>query len=474
VVQVFDVPKTAIELGQVFEAAGYELALVGGSVRDIILRRPSQDLDFTTNARPEKVKSLLSGYLDDLWDIGKDFGTIGGNKYVDGKPLQVEVTTYRTDEYDPSSRKPLVKYGDTLRGDLSRRDFTVNAIALRLPNISLEDPFGGVADIGRSLLRTPIEPAKSFDDDPLRMMRAVRFLAQLGFRIEAETAAAILEMHERISIVSKERIRDEFTKLILSPRPSIGVDALVDSGLIDYIVPELPALKMQIDPSHHHKDVYAHTLKVLENSLRYENDYLGGPDLTIRFACLLHDIAKPQTRRFDSRGKVSFRMHDVIGAKIALRVLKTLRFDKETTRNVAKLVELHMRFYGYGDAKWTDSAVRRYAHDAGDLLKRLHVLTRSDVTTQNSRKASRLAHAYDDIEQRINEIEEQEELGKIRPDLNGHEIMEVLGVGEGKEGWKIGKSYDYLLNHRIENGPVSKEEATKMLLDFAKREFKND
>ena len=418
------------------------------------------------------MKTLLSGYLDDIWDIGKEFGTIGGNKYVDGAPVQVEVTTYRTDEYYEASRKPLVKYGDTLEGDLSRRDFTVNAIALRLPALTLEDPFNGVADIGRQILRTPIEPAKSFDDDPLRMMRAVRFLAQLGFTIEAETAAAILENVTRMSIVSKERIRDEFCKLMLSERPALGLDALVDSGQIDYIIPELPELKMQIDPSHHHKDVYAHTLKVVENSLEYEQSYLGGPDLTIRLACLLHDIAKPQTRRFDAHGKVSFRMHEVIGAKMARRILRNLRFDKTTIENVAKLVELHMRFYGYGEAHWTDSAVRRYAHDAGDLLPRLHILTRSDVTTQNARKSSRLAHAYDDIEQRINAIEEQEELGKIRPDLDGHEIMELLGLSEGKNGWKIGKAYNFLLNYRIENGPSTKEAAKQLLLDFAEKELK--
>jgi poly(A) polymerase len=486
---MFDVPQIALDLGEIFNDAGFELALVGGPVRDILLKRPLTDLDFTSNATPDEVKVLLNTYLDDLWDVGKEFGTIGGNKYTpiidengdpvlddEGNPkretMQVEVTTYRTDEYDPKSRKPVVKYGDTLEADLSRRDFTVNSIALRLPALELVDPFMGISDLTAQILRTPIEPQKSFDDDPLRMMRAVRFVSTLGFKIESNTAQAIFELRDRLEIISKERIRDEFSKLMMSPNPRRGIEEMIGFGLNAYVVPEIEDLMMEIDPAHHHKDVFEHSLKVLENAMTYEEKYLGGPDLVIRFAALLHDIAKPKTRRFLGNGKVTFRYHDVEGAKMVKSIMKRLRFDKKSITSVAKLVELHMRFYGYGEDKWTDQAIRRYAVDAGEELNRLHVLTRSDVTTQNQMKANYLANAYDDIEARIEGVREEEEIGKIRPDLNGLEIIEILNIDQSKKDERkfIGKAYNYLLNYRLENGGVDKEVAKDLLINWAKEE----
>ncbi|MDR1862202.1 MAG: CCA tRNA nucleotidyltransferase [Candidatus Ancillula sp.] len=467
---MFEVNEVALELGRLFKDAGFELALVGGSVRDVILQRESDDLDFTTNAEPEQTLRVLRPFVDDIWDIGKKFGTIGGNKTANGETVKIEITTYRTDEYDPESRKPLVKYGKTIESDLSRRDFTVNSIALRLPELELVDPFNGISDIAQQILRTPIEPEKSFDDDPLRMMRAVRFISTLGFSIETETASAILKMANRLEIVSKERIRDEFCKLLMGDDPARGIEEMIGFGLNDFVIPELEELKMEIDPAHHHKDVYDHSLKVLQNAISLEEKYLGGKDLTMRLTALLHDIGKPVTRKFESGNKVSFRLHDVVGAKIAKSRLQTLKFDKQTISSVEKLIELHMRFYGYGDVKWTDSAVRRYVVDAGDELARLHVLTRSDVTTKNANKANRLANAYDDIEERIVKIKEQEQFEKIRPDLDGNEIKTLLNIDQDnpKERWKIGKAYKYMLSYRIENGPVSKEQAAEILLHWAK------
>jgi poly(A) polymerase len=478
-----DIHPLAMELGRLFVSDGLELALVGGSVRDLFLKREDSDLDFTTNARPDHVYKLLSNWCDDVWDIGKDFGTIGGNKYFEGQAVQIEVTTYRTDEYDSESRKPLVKYGDTLEADLSRRDFTVNAIALRVPELELVDPFNGLTDLNAKVLRTPIDPTKSFDDDPLRMLRAVRFVASLGFRIDGETAAAILQMRDRLEIVSKERIRDEFVKLILSDNPVVGLEALVESGMNNYVLPELEDLKMAIDKNHHHKDVYAHTLKVLENAIQYEYrlaeageaDEAGQkvkPNLILRLAALLHDIGKPQTRRFESDGQVTFRGHDVVGAKITKRRLKELRFDKSVVSSVATLVALHMRFYGYTNQGWADSAVRRFVTDAGDLLEELLILTRSDVTTRNRRKAQILEFACDDLENRIQELREQEELDAIRPDLNGHDIMEILGLKPGpQDGPKIGKAYSYMLEYRMTHGPVERAEAVEVLKKWASDEL---
>jgi poly(A) polymerase len=459
----------ALDLGTRFRAAGYELALVGGPVRDAFLGRPSHDLDLTTSATPDEAEPLLVAWGDAHWDIGRAFGTLGARRFagrhgVGSQDVVVEVTTYRADAYDPSSRKPLVEFGDTLEGDLSRRDFTVNAMAVRVPDLQFVDPFDGLADLARGVLRTPIDPRRSFDDDPLRMMRAARFVAQLGFRLDDDARAAIVDMASRITIVSAERVRDELTKLLLAPFPRAGLEVLVDTGLADHVLPELPALRLEIDEHHRHKDVYQHSLMVLEKAIALETGPDGavpGPDLVLRLAALLHDIGKPRTRRFEDGGGVSFHHHEVVGAKLVAKRLKALRFDKQTVQDVARLTELHLRFHGYGDGEWTDSAVRRYVTDAGPLLERLHRLTRSDSTTRNQRKAARLKAAYDSLEVRIAALREAEELASIRPDLDGTQIMQVLGLRPGRE---VGEAYRYLLDQRMEHGPLGEERARDLLL----------
>ncbi len=456
----------AVELGRRFAAAGHELALVGGPVRDAFLGRVSADLDFATSATPDETQALLAGWGDAHWDVGKRFGTLGARRFGRGSSADVvvEITTYRTDAYDPASRKPEVVYGDTLEGDLSRRDFTVNAMAVRVPDLVFVDPFDGLADLAGGLLRTPVDPRQSFDDDPLRMMRAARFAAQLGFDVEPGTLAAVAAMRERIAIVSAERVRDELTKLLLADRPRPGLMVLVDSGLAEHVLPELPALRLEIDEHHRHKDVYEHTLTVLDQAIALETGPSGAvprPDLVLRLAALLHDIGKPRTRRFEPGGGVSFHHHEVVGAKLAARRLTELRFDKATVHDVSRLVELHLRFHGYGEVGWTDSAVRRYVTDAGPLLERLHRLTRSDSTTRNLRKAARLAAAYDDLEERIARLREQEELAAIRPDLDGTQIMEILGVAPGRE---VGEAYRFLLDLRMERGPLGQDAARSELL----------
>ncbi|HLR27877.1 MAG TPA: CCA tRNA nucleotidyltransferase, partial [Ruania sp.] len=383
-----------VELGEVFADSGYELALVGGPVRDAFLGHASVDLDFATSARPDETERLLAAWADAHWDMGREFGTIGARK---GDTV-VEVTTYRTEVYDPQSRKPEVAYGDSLDGDLSRRDFTVNSMALRLPDLVFVDPFGGLEDLATGLLRTPATPEQSFADDPLRMMRAARFAAQLRFDVDEAAVRAMSQMSERIGIVSAERVQAELVKLLLAGSPRRGLELLVHTGLADHVLPELPALQLTIDEHHRHKDVYEHTLTVLDQAMDLETDPDGpvpGPDLVLRLAALLHDIGKPATRRLEPGGGVSFHHHEVVGAKMATKRLKALRFDKATINAVNKLVFLHLRFHGYGDSSWTDSAVRRYVTDAGDQLQRLHRLTRADCTTRNKRKAARLAHAYD-------------------------------------------------------------------------------
>ena len=456
-------PEEVHELGRLFEAAGHELALVGGPVRDAVLGRSSADLDFTTSARPERTEEILRSWTRDgpLWDMGREFGTLGGMR--DG--VKVEITTYRTESYDPASRKPQVEYGDTLEGDLSRRDFTVNAMAVRLPSLELVDPFDGLADLARTLLRTPVAPAQSFDDDPLRMMRAVRFVAQLGFRIEDATAEAIERLAERITIVSAERVREELVKLMLGAHPRGGLELLTELGLAAHVLPELPALQLEIDEHHHHKDVYEHTLTVLDQAIDLESPAGSGgpcesPDLVLRLAALMHDVGKPATRRFEVGGAVTFRFHETVGAKMTAKRMRTLTFDKDTTKKVARLVELHLRFHGYVDSPWTDSAVRRYVTDAGDLLQHLHRLTRADVTTRNRRKARTLARAYDELEARIDHLAEQEEIGRIRPDLDGNRIMELLGLPPGRE---VGEAYTHLLELRMEHGPLGQERAEQEL-----------
>ena len=458
----------AVELGRRFAAAGHELALVGGPVRDAFLGRRSADLDFATSATPDETQALLAGWGHAHWDIGKRFGTLGARRFGKGgaDDVVVEVTTYRTDAYDPASRKPEVVYGDTLEGDLSRRDFTVNAMAVRVPELVFVDPFDGLADLARRVLRTPVEPLRSFDDDPLRMMRAARFAAQLGFAVEPGTFAAIGELRDRIAIVSAERVHDEVVKLMLAERPRPGLQVLVDSGLAELVLPELPALRLEIDEHHRHKDVYEHTLTVLDQAIALETGATGpvpAPDLVLRLAALLHDIGKPRTRRFEPDGGVSFHHHEVVGAKLAVKRLTELRFDKSTIHDVARLVELHLRFHGYGEADWTDAAVRRYVADAGPLLERLHRLTRSDCTTRNRAKAARLAAAYDDLESRIARLREDEELASIRPDLDGTQIMAILGIPPGRE---VGEAYRYLLELRMDRGPLGQDVVREELLSW--------
>ncbi|MFD0806075.1 CCA tRNA nucleotidyltransferase [Nocardioides caeni] len=453
------------ELGERFAAAGHELALVGGPVRDAMLGRRSNDLDFTTSARPDETDRILRAWGDAWWDMGRDFGTIGCRK----GDWVVEVTTYRSEAYDRDSRKPEVQYGDHLAGDLGRRDFTVNAMAVRLPGREIEDPFGGVMDLAHRVLRTPGTPEQSFSDDPLRMMRAARFAAQLGFAVDPEVVRAMTEMADRIEIISAERVRDELVKLICAPHPRLGLELLVETGLAERVLPELPALKLERDEHHRHKDVYEHTLTVLEQAIDLEprlaerGDIAPGPDFVSRFAALMHDVGKPRTRRFVDDGTVTFHHHDVVGAKITRKRMKALRFSNEQIEDVGLLVELHLRFHGYGTGEWTDSAVRRYVRDAGDQLERLHVLTRADCTTRNQRKADRLRRTYDDLEARIDRLAAAEELASIRPDLDGTQIMEILGIGPGRE---VGEAYRFLLELRLDNGPMETDDATAALKEW--------
>lgn len=446
-----------VKLGTLFTAAGYELALVGGPVRDAFLGRETNDLDFTTSADPDQILSVLKGNVDAHWDIGRDFGTIGARI----GDTTVEITTYRADQYDADSRKPHVVFGKDLSDDLFRRDFAVNAMALRLPDGVFVDPFNGLQDLLDGVIGTPGKPEDSFSDDPLRMMRAARFASQLGFQIHEDTFTAMKSMAERIEIVSAERIQVELGKLLLGANPREGLEALVDSGLAQIVIPELPALKLEIDEHHHHKDVYQHTLTVVEQAIDYEKDYGLEGDLVLRLAALMHDIGKPATRKLEPGGGVTFYHHDVVGSKLASKRLKELKFDNETIKSVSRLIELHLRFFGYSDQPWSDSAIRRYVRDADDQLLRLHALTRADVTTRNQRKSDRLAHAYDDLEKRIAILAEQEQLNAIRPDLSGEEIMEILEIKPGPE---VGDAYRYLLELRLDEGPLSEEEAKSRLL----------
>ena len=464
----FEVWPEAMELGRLFAQENYELALVGGPVRDMLLHRTSHDLDCCTSAHPEDFEPILRRWgRDGFWDMGRKFGTLGAmRRRPDGTEVKVEVTTYRSDAYDEDSRKPLVKYGDTLEGDLSRRDFTINAMALRVPDLVFVDPFGGANDLAKGILRTPVNPRQSFDDDPLRMMRAVRFVAQLGFSIEADTAEAILAMSDRLSIVSAERIRDEIIKLLLSDRPRKGIEALVDSGLAERVLPEIPALKLEIDEHHRHKDVFEHTMMVLERAIALETSEDGpvpSPDLTLRLAALLHDIGKPRTRKFEDGGKVSFHHHDVVGAKMTRKRLKALHFDHHMIEDVSELVNLHLRFHGYVDEPWTDSAVRRYVKDSGHLYERLNRLTRADATTQNKRKSLMFEHAMDEMEERVKVLKEKEDFDAIRPDLDGNEIMQLLSLQPGPA---VGAAYKHMLDYRLDNGPVEHDVAVAELLSW--------
>jgi poly(A) polymerase len=454
----------ASSLAQSFAAKGFRLALVGGPVRDALLGRLGNDLDFTTNAKPEDSKKILRSWAEHIWETGIEFGTVAGKR----GDTTVEVTTYRTESYDPESRKPDVVYGEYIVGDLSRRDFTVNAMALELTTKVPEfiDPFNGLADLSKKILRTPTKPENSFSDDPLRMMRAARFASQLDFEIAPEVLQAIKDMAGRISIISAERIRDEFSKMLMSERPRVGISILVETGLADIVLPEIPKLKLEIDEHHHHKDVYEHSITVLEQAIALE-DRLGGPNLIIRLAALLHDIGKPKTRALIAGGGVSFHHHEIVGARLVKSRLKSLRFDGQTIEQVETLVALHLRFHGYGDGEWTDSAVRRYVRDAGDLLVHLHVLTRADCTTRNLKKAERLAKVYQSLEERISKLMEEEELSKIRPDLDGAQVMKLLAI---KPSATVGRALDYLLELRLEKGPLGQERATEELLDWWSKE----
>jgi len=454
----------ASSLAQSFAAQGFRLALVGGPVRDALLGRLGNDLDFTTDARPEVTKKILQGWAENVWDTGIEFGTVAGKR----GDTTVEVTTYRTESYDPDSRKPEVEYGDSIEGDLSRRDFTVNSMALELTTKTPEfiDPFNGLEDLAKRVLRTPAKAENSFSDDPLRMMRAARFASQLDFEIAPDVLQAIKDMAGRISIISAERIRDEFTKMLMSKNPRTGITILVETGLAEIVLPEIPKLRLEIDEHHHHKDVYEHSIIVLEQAISHE-DRLGGPNLIIRLAALLHDIGKPKTRNLIPGGGVSFHHHEIVGARLTKSRLKALRFDGDTIEQVETLVALHLRFHGYGDGEWTDSAVRRYVRDAGDLLVHLHVLTRADCTTRNAKKAERLAKTYDGLEARIAKLMEEEELSRIRPDLDGAQVMKLLNI---KPSAAVGKALDYLLELRLEHGPLGEERATEELLNWWSKE----
>ena len=454
----------ATSLATAFKAAGFKLALVGGPVRDAILGRLGNDLDFTTNAHPKESEKILNKWADSVWDIGAAFGTVAGKK----DEITVEITTYRSENYQKDSRKPAVEFGENIEGDLSRRDFTINAMALELTTDepTFIDLFNGVEDLQNKVIKTPGKPEDSFTDDPLRMMRAARFMSQLNFTIDQSVITAIKEMAHRLSIISSERVRDEFIKIIMSDNPRLGITLLVECGLADIFLPEIPKLKLEIDEHHHHKDVYEHSLTVLEQAIALESR-LGAANLTLRLAALLHDIGKPKTKALIPGGGVSFHHHEVVGAKMAKERLRTLRFDNHIVKDVGQLVFLHLRFHGYGSGEWTDSAVRRYVRDAGELLDHLHLLTRADCTTRNQKKAQLLANTYDQLEQRIKELMQQEELNKIRPDLTGEQIMQILSI---KPSPMVGKAYDFLLELRLENGPLGEEKAKQALLTWWKEQ----
>jgi poly(A) polymerase len=453
-VDLIEVPAAAAELGAAFAAAGHQLYLVGGTVRDALMQRPYDDLDFTTDARPERVLELMSGLASSTWTTGIEFGTVGAQ--VRGRAC--EITTFRADRYDRISRNPAVVYGDSLEDDLLRRDFTINAMAVSVTGgHAFIDPFGGLADLVKLVLRTPGRPEDSFADDPLRMLRAARFAAQLGVRVAPEVFAAMQAMASELARITPERVQTELTKMLLGDRPRAGIEVLVESGLADTVLPELPALHMATDEHGQHKDVYAHTLQVLEQAIDLED---AGPDLTLRWAALLHDIGKPATRAFLPGARVSFHHHEVVGQKMARARLRELRYPKRLIEDVARLVYLHLRFYGYRDGEWTDSAVRRYVVDAGELLPRLHKLVRSDCTTRNRKKAAALSSAYDELERRIATLQAQEQLDRIRPDLNGEQIMQILDIAPGRD---VGAAWNFLKELRLERGPMSYDEAVEEL-----------
>jgi len=450
-------------LAERFAAAGHELALVGGAVRDLVRDAgqapPPIDIDLTTDATPEQVQTLVDGWAHAVWDVGIRFGTVGATH----SDARYEITTYRTESYTGESRKPEVRFGTSLTEDLVRRDFSINAMAVRLPSGEFIDPFGGLDDLANGILRTPARADESFSDDPLRMMRAARFVSQLGFDVAEEALESATRMSERITIVSAERVRDELVRLVLGTFPRRGLDLMVATGLAQHVLPELPRLALEIDEHHRHKDVYEHTLTVVEQVIDLESTHepVTGPDFVLRFAALMHDVGKPRTRRFEEDGGVSFHHHEVVGAKMTRKRMQALRFSADDTEAVSRLVELHLRFHGYGSGEWTDSAVRRYVRDADSLLPRLHKLTRADCTTRNRRKAERLQATYDDLERRIARLSAEEELAAIRPELDGQQIMSILDIPPGPV---VGEAYRFLLDLRLDRGPLGEDLAREALL----------
>ncbi|MEV4348977.1 CCA tRNA nucleotidyltransferase [Actinoplanes sp. NPDC049596] len=459
VAELLRVSPLADELGRRFHAAGHELHLVGGSVRDALLGRLGDDLDFCTDARPEQTLAVVQGWADAIWETGREFGTIGIQK--DG--LRLEITTFRAEAYDGVTRNPVVEYGTSLLEDLERRDFTINAMAVSLPGHEFTDPYGGLKDLDLKRIRTPAAPSQSFGDDPLRMLRAARFAAKLQFTVDPPVIAAMSEMCADLDRITAERIRDEFTKLMCGADPIAGIRLLVDTGLADRFIPEISGLKLEIDEHAQHKDVYEHTLIVVMNAMRLEGE--DGPDFVLRMAALMHDVGKPATKAVGRDGRVSFHHHEVVGARLTKQRMKAMKYPKDITSDVVELVGLHLRFYGYGRGEWTDSAVRRYVTDAGPLLERLHKLTRSDVTTRNRRKAANLAADYDALEERISRIAAEEDLARVRPDLDGNAIMELLGVPPGPV---VGQAWRHLKELRLDHGPLTRDEAEAELYKWAR------
>lgn len=445
------------ELGQLFADAGHELYLVGGSVRDALLQRPLNDLDFTTDARPDRVQQVVRRWADGLWDTGIEFGTVGVGKGTE----RLEITTFRADAYDRVTRNPEVRFGDSLDDDLVRRDFTVNAMAVRITGAGLgefHDPLGGLDAIRDRMLDTPSTPEVSFGDDPLRMLRAARFVSQLGFDVAPRVRDAMTRMADELGRITVERVAAELDKMMLGADPVAGVDLVVQTGLGEVVLPEVGGMRMAIDEHHQHKDVYQHSLTVLQQAVDLEGS--GGPDLVLRWAALLHDIGKPATRKHEGDGGVSFHHHEVVGAKLTRKRMRALKYSKQMIDDVSQLVYLHLRFHGYGDGKWTDSAVRRYVTDAGPLLERLHKLVRADCTTRNKRRAARLRASYDDLENRIVELAAKEDLQRVRPDLDGNEIMRILDIPAGPQ---VGKAWQYLKELRLDRGPLDHDEAVEEL-----------